>query len=272
MPICPLCKVSARKAFIWNEYTIWRCAQCTLRFVWPLPLKAELQQYHSIDYYSGHNMQYQETDQLIYAQISKFVLRNSRCPKPIVLDFGCATGGLWETLPSYLREAYIGIEPNNDAREQATKKTKRPVYASLRNFEKDSGTNWDICIMNQAVEHLRDPLSELSLLCKTGADDARLFLATPNFNSLRALLLGKKWTQYQNRTHLYFFTFKSCQKMLWSAGFSDVKRCTFYMKYPNIGQLRRAWQRPLRLLKLDVNLTVTARVRSMSSLGDCRKV
>ena len=129
--------------------------------------------------------------------------------------------------------------------------------AELRDI---AGFNWDICIMNQVLEHIRDPLGDLTELARSAHSGALLWIATPNRRSIHALRRGKRWRHYANRTHLYFFDHSSCELLLTRAGFGDLHRATFALKYAYKNPLRRAAHRLARRAMLSENLTFTARL------------
>jgi SAM-dependent methyltransferase len=123
----------------------------------------------------------------------------------------------------------------------------------------DPGARFDLVTAVEVVEHLEDPVAYLRRLGQVMRPSGALFLSTPNFESLRARLMGLRWDQYRNPTHLFYFTFGSLTYALREAGFAEVSRVRTRVVYPNHGLARRLLQRPLQRSGLDGDLLVLAR-------------
>ena len=261
-PCCPICHGTARTRFSLGRRHFHTCTngQCGLIFVFPQPSDEELRAYYAEDYFDPTTAVYGLAKGPVQRQVIQHILGETREREPIVLDYGCARGGLWESLPDDLKGRYFGIELDAAARSHAERRTQRPIFPSMDAFRAESGVEWDICVMNDVIEHIREPVDELVRLAHAGVPGGVLWVATPNARSIKAWLIGRRWSQYRNRTHLLLFTYASCARCLSAAGFVDIKRSRFRLMYEDLGRLRSLLQVVTRRLGIDGNLTVTARV------------
>lgn len=258
--LCPICNGQASFEFALKRRRFFRCTgdDCGTLFVWPQPSEKELRGFYEEDYFASQEPKHRLASSEMYAQIMDYLLKRVSIGRPRILDYGCARAGLWDVLPSPLKECYWSIESNEAAREEAHRRTGRPSFGTIEEFSEAGQETWDICVMNQVIEHLRDPLGDLKKLISASAPRGLLWLATPNLGCLRARLLGKRWPQLADRTHLYLFTGRSCRNILARAGFKSPRRRSFRLRYGDMGFLRRFAQVFLRGLKLDGNLTLIA--------------
>jgi len=259
---CPVCRSPATPRFVLDDRQFVACAGelCNLAFVHPQPSPEQLDAYYKEDYFDSGTSIYKLATSTLSSQILDYLLEASGKEMPTILDYGCATGRLWDVLPPPLQHGYVGLEPSPIARKSAEEHTGRPIVGTVAELRDIAGFNWDICIMNQVLEHLRDPLEDLTELGRSTHSGALLWIATPNRRSFHALCRGKSWRHYANRTHLYFFDHKSCEQLLARAGFGDLHRATFALKYAYKNPLRRGAHRLARRLMLSENLTFTARM------------
>lgn len=262
MADCPVCRSPATPRFVLDDRQFVACAgdRCNLVFVHPQPSPEQLDAYYKEDYFDSGTSIYKLATSTLSSQILGYLLEASGKDTPTILDYGCATGRLWEVLRPPLQRGYVGLEPSPIARRNAAQRTGRPIVGAVTELRDIAGFSWDICIMNQVLEHLRDPLEDLTELGRSAPSGALLWIATPNRRSVHALRLGKSWRHYANRTHLYFFDHKSCELLLARAGFGELQRATFALKYAYKNPLRRVAHRLARRLMLSENLTLTARM------------
>ena len=259
---CPICHATAKIRFSLGRRHFHTCTndQCGLIFVSPQPSDEELQEYYTEDYFDPSTAAYALANGAVQRQIIEHLLGQTTEHQPTVLDYGCARGGLWDILPDDLKGRYFGIEPNAAARTDAEERTQRSIFPSIDAFIADAGVKWDICVMNDVIEHIRQPVAELAKLARAGSPAGVLWVATPNPGSIKCWVIGRRWSQYRNRTHLFIFTYASCAQCLSAAGFVGIERPKFRLMYKDVGRLRSLLQIVTRRLAIDGNLTVTARV------------
>jgi 2-polyprenyl-3-methyl-5-hydroxy-6-metoxy-1,4-benzoquinol methylase len=171
------------------------------------------------------------------------------------LDVGCGEGHLFHALSSEAKKYYVGVETDQTAREMAQKRTGSLIIEKLEAL-KDMDKCFEVIVLNQVIEHFRDPIESLRTLEQISSDTASLFIATANSTSLQARIRRCNWEQLQNRTHLHLFTEASLTLALHKGGWTNTVRINKPLRYPHHGMLRRLFHRRLRKLTLDGNLTL----------------
>ena len=168
---CPVCHATAKIRFSLGRRHFHTCTndQCGLIFVFPQPSNEELQEYYTEDYFDPSTAAYGLAKGAVQQQIIEHLLEQTTAHQPTVLDYGCARGGLWEVLPDDLKGRYFGIEPDAAARTDAEERTQRSIFPSIDAFTAEAGVKWDICVMNDVIEHIRQPVAELAKLARAGS-------------------------------------------------------------------------------------------------------
>jgi len=137
-----------------------------------------------------------------------------------ILDIGCA-GGAFLQAAKNLGISGIGLEPNKWMCEYA-----RSTYGidarsgTLRDHHFPDET-FDLVSLWDVIEHVpspKDVLEEIQRIVKPGGV---LIVNYPDFGSLPAQLLGRKWP-FLLSVHLFYYTRKTMRKQLTQAGFHVV--------------------------------------------------
>jgi hypothetical protein len=121
------------------------------------------------------------------------------------------------------------------------------------------GTRFDIVILWDVIEHLRDPWDDLRVIQQLLVPRGRLIVSTMNTRSLRARLEGAKWHNHSNPTHLFFFHRSSLRAIICHVGFDDVEEWVLPIRYPNHGVLRQSVHRFLTACSLNGEIVFAAR-------------
>lgn len=143
-----------------------------------------------------------------------------------VLDVGCSAGGLARELVA--RGAVVdGIEYDPVAATEARAICRTVAVGDLETMAIDfPAGEFDVILLGDIVEHLRDPAQVLARLRPLLSSDGRLVVSTPNIAnwSMRLLHLAGRWDYtdrgIMDRTHLHFFTLRTLRSTLERAGFS----------------------------------------------------
>lgn len=138
-----------------------------------------------------------------------------------VLEVGCSTGYVTEHFVAN-GNTVVGVEIDPDAAREAERFAERVHVADLdlvRVSSLESG-RFDVIVLGDVLEHLRDPDTTLADLLTLLDPGGRVVISLPNVAhvDLRLMLLGGDWT-YQDtglldRTHLRWFTRASIREML----------------------------------------------------------
>lgn len=263
---CPICSGAARPLFTLSTRRFHRCVSpgCRLTFVDPQPTDDELARYYTEDYFGDDSRAHKLTAERVQRQVLARMLALSDRPFPVILDYGCARAGLWSSLDPALRDLYYGIELDPLARQDAAQTTGRPIFRTIDDFHAFGSEGWNLCLMINVVEHLRDPVDELRKIAATASPGALIWVSTPNDHCLKRVLLGQRWDQYEDRTHLHLFSHRTLARVLRAAGFASVRRLRFRLEYDHLGRLRSLGQSVLRPLGLDATLSLVASVPPQS--------
>lgn len=117
---------------------------------------------------------------------------------------------------------------------------------------------FEMIILFQVLEHLSDPLADLQTLRKKIADDGKIIIGVPNFDSWQAKFGKTGWLHLDVPRHLNHFTPKSITRVLADAGFRVVKISFVSPEHDPIGWiqsvLNRMDNKHNRLLRLLMRL------------------
>jgi 2-polyprenyl-3-methyl-5-hydroxy-6-metoxy-1,4-benzoquinol methylase len=146
----------------------------------------------------------------------------------LVLDVGCSAGVLARELVA--RGAVVdGIEADPVAAAEAANVCRTVLLGDVETLDitLERGA-YDVILMADVIEHLKDPVSVLIKLRPFLRDAGLLLISTPNVAnwSMRLRLLGGRW-DYSDRglldsTHLRFFTRKTLLATCSQAGYRVV--------------------------------------------------
>ena len=138
-----------------------------------------------------------------------------------IIDVGCGRGDFLFRMKE-LGWDVLGIETDLLAAEIAK---RRGIPVDTRPLEKTClPENWaDAVIMNHVIEHIYDPVSELTECRRLLKKGGRLVLYTPNTLSLGHEIFRRAWRGLEPPRHLHIFSPATIRTALFLAGFTDVK-------------------------------------------------
>jgi len=132
-----------------------------------------------------------------------------------VLDIGCGDGAFLKRAAHVGWEAW-GVEP--DAKAAASLSGFKVLQGSLPNVPLPDAS-FDYITLSHVIEHLHDPVAALKEIHRLLKPGGRVWIATPNIESLGHRLFGTNWIGIQSPTHLVLFNRRALLKALESAGF-----------------------------------------------------
>jgi methionine biosynthesis protein MetW len=172
-----------------------------------------------------------------------------------VLELGCSTGYMSRLMKQ--RNCVItGIEADEKAAEQARAYCEEVLVLDLNSNDWAKGLppkSFDVVLLGDVLEHLVDPgrlLRQVRRLIRTGGS---LVISLPNvvhWQTRVKILFGQ--FDYQpwgtlDHTHLRFFTQKSAQTLIESAGYRVVRFHPAFGGWMS-GHARRVWHIAARLI------------------------
>lgn len=248
MNSCPLCSSTAVLELALPHSVVWKCraSDCGLEFASPQLQDHDLARAYSALYYPGsansHAFQREGTPDSVLRQVlSQLEGLLGTFHGLQLLDYGCGRGQLSQIALEF-GLAPTGIEPALLARNIAAEQVTIPVYASLADLcAKLPAAKFDLIILWNVVEHLRQPWSELRDMRRLLRPKSSLLLCTMNATCLRARIERGHWMSYGDPTHFYYFNRRSLECVLRSAGFEHVQEWKPKIRYPHHGTLRRCF-------------------------------
>ena len=141
-----------------------------------------------------------------------------------VLDVGSGTGELLAALKNQGWKVK-GIEPNNAAKESATKLGISHEH-SLDDVEKNSQ---DLVVFWHSLEHVYDLQNTLKKVKKILKPSGILMVACPNYESWDAKYYGNSWAAWDVPRHLSHFSSKSLNIILKPQGFKIVRKSPLFL-------------------------------------------
>lgn len=94
---------------------------------------------------------------------------------------------------------------------------------------------FDWIFMIEVIEHLLDPVCELTKIRECLKPTGKLVITTPNSKGWRARVGGTGWREAQNPTHINLFSSKALCTCLHRAGFTQVDRILKPVRYNSNG-------------------------------------
>lgn len=217
---CPACKsidifpkLEAQDYTVSNEkFSIWHCANCTIRFTQDVADQNSIGKYYKSDNYISHSDTKSGLVNSLYHSIRKFTLllkrkliqNQTQLKSGTILDIGCGTGAFLNTM----KEAgwkITGLEPDDTAITKAKSLYQIHPQSSSELFNL-SEQQFDAITMWHVLEHVHQLNEYFFQLRKILKDNGTLFIAVPNYTSFDAHFYKETWAAYDVPRHLYHFS------------------------------------------------------------------
>jgi len=225
---CPLCDGrQLRYAFSRQGYRVVRCAQCRLMLLNPQPSDQELGQIYTDGYFLGQPGAEgrRRSSEMRRATARHYLreLRRYRGPHGgRLLEIGCGEG-------DFLSEAegagfrVTGVDRSPFAARVARARVGAHALVVCGDAEclRPGREHFDVCVLSDVLEHVRNPLSFLALVRSLLRPDGVLLIATPSLDSWSARLLRENWMEFKPE-HLFYFDSNTVQHALFRAGFDSA--------------------------------------------------
>ncbi|WEK35175.1 MAG: class I SAM-dependent methyltransferase [Candidatus Pseudobacter hemicellulosilyticus] len=230
--VCPACQSnSIQPVLTVKDYTvsqenfeIWECDQCTLRFTQAVPDEGAIGRYYQAEDYISHTNTNKGLVNRLYHTVRSITLKNKR--KLIKQVSGRNTGQLLDVgagagaFAAFMQRSgwqVIGLEPDPDTRQRAREQYGLNLHETSELFRLPEG-HFDVITLWHVLEHvhsLHEYLRQLKLLLKPGGT---LLIAVPNYTSGDATHYGAFWAAYDVPRHLYHFSPLSMRRLLQGHG------------------------------------------------------
>lgn len=141
-------------------------------------------------------------------------------PETKVLDIGCA-GGAFLRSARDCRLSAIGIEPSRWLGDYARKTHGLDVRSGVLSDFSFPAESFDLITLWDVIEHVPDPKVELQSIHILLKPDGIFVVNYPDFGSLPARLLGRKWP-FLLSVHLVYYTPETIRRQLLKSGFQVI--------------------------------------------------
>jgi 2-polyprenyl-3-methyl-5-hydroxy-6-metoxy-1,4-benzoquinol methylase len=210
-----------------TEFRFWRCT-CGGVFLNPRPAPAALATIYPENYYS-YNF-----EEKLGPLVMRFKAVTERAklrayepylkPGARILDIGCGDGHVLSQLDEAYPEKFEleGVEFS----EHGVKATEAAGYrvhiGTIEEVELPARA-FDLVILNQLIEHVRDPQAVLERIGAALAPGGHLFIETPNLDSWDAKIFRRRyWGGYHLPRHFHLFHTDSLARLVANAGLRRV--------------------------------------------------
>ena len=214
---CPWCDSEKTQLQLWvkdeflskEDFQIYECLQCGLLFTEPRPPKDKIGEYYKSEEYYSHQENKKGFIPKLYESIktlnlkAKYKIATKGIKKGKALDIGCGVGDYLHTMETEGWET-TGIEPSEEAKAIAKKRTKAQLY-SPEEIGQLKDESFDLITMWHVLEHVDDLKTEIAHLERLLKKGGRLVLALPNYKSYDANYYKEYWAAYDVPRHLNHF-------------------------------------------------------------------
>lgn len=199
----------------------------------PQPSPEALPDYYKSEDYISHTDSKRNLFEKVYHLVrtislkQKLKLINSRnTSNKNLLDVGCGTGDFLQ-IAKQNNWTVTGIEPNEQARTLANKKTGNAVFEinQLLKFERES---FDVITLWHVLEHLPKLEEHIQIFKKLLKPNGSLIIAVPNYKSYDAQYYKEFWAAYDVPRHLWHFNKESISKLVNIVSLEVEKRKPMY--------------------------------------------
>jgi SAM-dependent methyltransferase len=134
------------------------------------------------------------------------------------LEYGGGHGKLAEALlDHYVDDIYV-FEPFGSKQKISGVKW----FSSWDNLPLNKKFDW--IFMVEVLEHLLNPVEELSKIRRKLNPGGKLAITTPNARGWRSIIEGMNWREAQNPTHINLFSPDALKTCLRQSGFKQIQR------------------------------------------------
>jgi 2-polyprenyl-3-methyl-5-hydroxy-6-metoxy-1,4-benzoquinol methylase len=210
-----------------EEFAFHRCP-CGGLYLDPRPAPSALGRIYPADYYSY------DFEQKLGPLVLRFKAFADRAkvrayrahlrPGARVLDVGCGDGHLLRAIAGAAGQPLdlVGVELSAEAAAAAEARGVRVLRGRIEEVALPPG-GFDLVVMNQLIEHVRDPRTVLERIGAALAPGGHLFLETPNVDAWDARLFRRRyWGGYHIPRHFHLFGTRTFERLVTEAGLDPV--------------------------------------------------
>lgn len=236
---CKRKKILFRKKSGTGKYfEIYKCVQCELEFISPLPDLDELAGYYQSDYFlkrteRGYNNYFSKEIKDEVRRVFSLNLKDLNFRKfekslsspKRSLDIGCAAGYFVQLLSERGWESH-GIDVSKICTDYAQNELNQKVicgdYIDTEYLEEFS-----LITLWATIEHLNNPEEVLRKVNDDLVKGGTLYLSTCRTGSVFKKIRGVNWRYYNVPEHVYYFNIRNIKRLLKKSGFKVERVFTY---------------------------------------------
>jgi SAM-dependent methyltransferase len=225
---CPLCSASQsqlvynspdRHYGIQGKFDIYKCQQCELVFLNPMPDDSALTDLYPTDYYSYQNFD----SNSFFFKLKKvlinilFLGRGTSDPAMNLpckfLDVGCGTGRFMFDAKRKGWECY-GVEVSQDAAKLGQQEFDLNIFNGTLLEASFPSESFDYIRLNHSLEHIYNPNETIDEIYRLLKPKGKLLIGVPNIDGLNARIFGEYWWYLCPPVHTFNYSTNTLAKML----------------------------------------------------------
>lgn len=232
---CPWCGSDNAQINLWlkdefltkEDFHICECLNCGLLYTMPRPSKDKIGDYYKSEEYYSHQENTKGFIPKVYERVKKTNLKHKYklASKGLgigkMLDIGCGVGDFLHTAELHGWEC-TGVEPSEDAKVIAQKRTKAKIFSS-EDLESLPDGCFDLITMWHVLEHVDDLKWQITQLQRLIKENGRIVIALPNYKSYDGQYYKEHWAAYDVPRHLNHFNKTTLTKIFRTNGLELVK-------------------------------------------------
>lgn len=214
--ICGSSKITPLKGY--NRDHLYKCAKCLFVFSRPIPSNELLDKTYK-NYGRAHHHEISPITIKRYRELLSIFETHRQLNK--ILDVGCGSGHFLESASKHGWEAY-GTEFSESLYNLCLTKGLNMALGNLdpASYRPES---FDVVTSFEVIEHINNPLEELSKFYKLLRPGGIVYCTTPNFNAVQRLINGQNFrTILSYPEHLSYYTPKTLKAAFERVGFKTL--------------------------------------------------
>jgi SAM-dependent methyltransferase len=211
-------------AFSLKKHRLLACQDCGYLGISPQPGDEELAEIYGRDYVlldktDQSREQFSSLKRATASHYLDLVARYRGTHGGRLLEIGCGRGDLLAVAVSMGYEV-TGVEYSPYACAEAKKRvgSQGEIVQGELDAVADRKQAYDVCILSDVIEHVRDPRAFLQTIHSLLAPGGIVFIAAPSMDSWSARVLKNNWMEFKTE-HLHYFSQNTLHSLLFQTGF-----------------------------------------------------
>jgi len=202
-----------------EEFQLIHNEELDVLMTYPQPSEDKLGEYYESEDYISHTDAKRNLFEKAYHFIKSIALKRKLelinsfdSEEKKLLDVGCGTGDFLKIAMDN-KWMVSGIEPNENARAIANKKSNNSVF-DIKHLIKFESNSFDVITLWHVLEHLPKLESHIAIFESLLKPNGRLVIAVPNYNSYDASHYKNFWAAFDVPRHLWHFSQTSISRLV----------------------------------------------------------